>query len=109
MLRTSLCDYSDAYILAGGTITGNDHAVRQLDERNNGVIFKNCASFADCIIEINNTQIDHAKYIDIRLQCIILLNIVIIVRKHQEVCRNVTEMIQMILYQNLNHSNTRLR
>ena len=75
MLRTSLCDYNDAYILVGGTIiitrTGNDHAVTRLDESNNGVIFKNCASFADCINEINNTQIDHAKYIDIRLQCII--------------------------------------
>ena len=70
-----MCDYSDAYILAGGTIiitrTGNDHAVTRLDERNNEVIFKNCISFADCINEINNTQIDHAKYIDIRLQCII--------------------------------------
>ena len=37
--------------------------MRQLDERNKGVIFKNCAPFTDCISEINNTQIDNAKYI----------------------------------------------
>ena len=69
MLRSSLCDYSDAYILVSGTITitraGNDDAAWRLDERNKGVIFKNCAPFTDCISEINNTQIDNAKYIDV--------------------------------------------
>ena len=25
------------------------------------VVFENCAPFTDCISEINNTQIDHAK------------------------------------------------
>ena len=38
MSRTSLCDYSDAYIPASGTITiagaENDDAARQLHERN---------------------------------------------------------------------------
>ena len=29
------------------------------------LIFKNCAPFANCISKINNTQIDHAEYIDI--------------------------------------------
>ena len=69
MLGSSLCDYSDAYILISGTITitgaGNDDAVRRLDERNKGVIFKNFAPFTDCISEMNNTQIDNAKYIDV--------------------------------------------
>ena len=69
MLRSSVCDYSDANILVNGTITitgaGPDDAARQLDERNKGVIFKNCAPFTDCISEINNTQIDNAKYIDV--------------------------------------------
>ena len=69
MLKSSLCDYSDAYILVKGKITiagaGNDAAARQADERNKGVIFKNCASFINCISEINNTQIDNAKDIDI--------------------------------------------
>ena len=61
MLRSSLCDYSDAYILVNGTITiagaGNDDAARRLVEVNKGVIFRNCAPFANCISEINNTQI----------------------------------------------------
>ena len=69
MLKSSLCDYSDAYILVEEKITiagaGADAAARQADERNKGVIFKNCAPFINCISEINNTQIDNAKDIDI--------------------------------------------
>ena len=68
-LRWSLCDYSNAYILVSWTITiagaGIDDVVRQLDERNKEVIFKNCASFTNCISEINSNQIDNAKYLDV--------------------------------------------
>ena len=68
MLRTTWCDYSNAYVLLSRTITitgaGNDDAARQLDEINKGVISKNCVPFTDCICEINNTQKDNAKYID---------------------------------------------
>ena len=49
MLRSSLCDYADAYILVKGTITitgaGDDAAARRADERKKDVIFKNCAPF----------------------------------------------------------------
>ena len=69
MLKSSLCDYSDAYILVKGKITiaaaGADVAATQADEINKGVIFKNCAPFINCISEINNTQIDNAKDIDV--------------------------------------------
>ena len=69
MLRSSLCDYSDAYICVKGkmkiTGAGDDAAVRQADERDKGAAFKNCAPFTNCISEINNTQIDNAKDIDI--------------------------------------------
>ena len=69
MLRSNLCDYADAYILVKGTITitgaGDDDAAKQLDERNKGVIFKNCAPFTKCISRINNTDIDTARDIDI--------------------------------------------
>ena len=69
MLKSSLCDYSDAYILVKGTIpitgAGADAAARQADERDKGVAFKNCAPFINCISEINNTQEDNAKAIDI--------------------------------------------
>ena len=69
VLRTSWCDYSNAYILVSGTITitgaGNDDAARRLDERDKWLIFKYCAPFTDCISEINSTQIHNAKYVDV--------------------------------------------
>ena len=69
MLKSSLCDYSDACILISGTITiireGDNDAAKRTDERNKGLIFKNCASFTDCISEINNAQIDNAKDKDV--------------------------------------------
>ena len=67
MLKSSLCDYSDAYILVNGTISANNTAAVGADANNTNriVIFKNCAPFTNCISEINNTQIDNAKDIDI--------------------------------------------
>ena len=68
VLKSTLCDYSDAYILVKGRITitgpGADAAVRKTDERNKGVIYKNCAPFINFKSEINNTEIDNAKDID---------------------------------------------
>ena len=64
MLRFSLCDYSDAYILVKGNITVNNTAAAA-NNTNKKVIFKNCAPFTNCISKINNTQIDNAEYIDI--------------------------------------------
>ena len=56
MLKSSLCDYSDAYIFFKGKITitgeGVDAETRQADERKKGVAFKNCAPFTNCISEI---------------------------------------------------------
>ena len=63
MLKSSLCDYSDAYIFVKGTITANNTAAA--NNINRKVIFKNCATFTNCINEINNTQVDNAKDIDI--------------------------------------------
>ena len=67
MLRASLCDYSDAYILVKGNISGNNTTAEGAAANNTikKVIFKNCASFTNCISKINNTQIDNAKFIDI--------------------------------------------
>ena len=61
MLKSSLCDYSDAYILVNSTAAQGAAA----NNTNKKVIFKNCAPFTNCISEINNTQIDNAKDIDI--------------------------------------------
>ena len=67
MLRSSLCDYSDAYILVKGNISVNNTAAAGVAANNaiKKVIFKNCAPFTNCIIKINNNQIDNAEYIDI--------------------------------------------
>ena len=58
MLKSRICDYSDACILVKVriTITGSEDnaAAREADERNKGVIFNNCAPFTNCIREINN-------------------------------------------------------
>ena len=43
----------------------DNDAVKRADERNKGVIFKNCEPFTDCISNIYNTQIDNAKDIDV--------------------------------------------
>ena len=60
-LESSLCDYSDAYILVTGniTVTGGD--------ANTKVAFKNCAPFTKCITEINETFIDDAEHVNITM------------------------------------------
>ena len=63
MLRSSLCDYSDAYILVKGNITVNNTAAEDAAANNAAkkVIFKNYALFTNCISKIDNTQIDDTK------------------------------------------------
>ena len=60
-LESSLCDYSDAYILVTGNITvagGN---------ANTKVAFKNCAPFKECRTEINGSFVDKTKHINIAM------------------------------------------
>ena len=47
------------------TEAGLDAPARKGDERQKEVIFKNCAPFTDCIGEINNNQVYHAKDVDV--------------------------------------------
>ena len=67
MIRSSLYDYSDAYIFVKGTTTVPNTAAAGavVNNTNKKVVFKNCAPFSSCITEINNTQVDYAKYINI--------------------------------------------
>ena len=66
LLKSSLCDYSDGYILVQATITvNNTETTAASNNRNKNVIFKNCPPFTNCISKINNTQIDDDKDIDI--------------------------------------------
>ena len=62
MIRSTLCDYSDAYILVKGTTTVENTATAAApNKRNKNVMFKSCALATDWISEINSKQIDHAK------------------------------------------------
>ena len=62
MLRSDLCDYSDAYIVVKGTITVTDP---DNAKRNKSVAFKNNAPFINCISKINGVQIDNAEDLDV--------------------------------------------
>ena len=70
MLRSNLCDYSDAYILVKGTIAvtapGANNDVNNIgDKRNRPVILKNNAPFVSCITRINGELIEDADDLDI--------------------------------------------
>ena len=67
MLKSSLSDYSDAYILVKGNITVNNTLAADSDANNTNkkVIFKRCAPFTNFISEIINTEVDNAKDINI--------------------------------------------
>ena len=70
MLRSNLCDYSDAYILVKGTITVtapgvNNNANNIRDKRNRPLILKNNAPFVSFITRINGELIEDADDLDI--------------------------------------------
>ena len=70
MLKSNLCDYSDAYILVKGKIVVtapgvNNNANNIGDKRNRPVILKNNAPFVSCITRINDKLIEDADDLDI--------------------------------------------
>ena len=66
MLRSSSCDYSDAYILVNATIiVPNTAAARTAANNRKNIIIKDCAPFTNCMSKLYNTQIDNTKDIDI--------------------------------------------
>ena len=55
MLKSSLCDYSDAYIFVKSTITVPNTAAAEAAANNRkNIIIKNYAPFTNCISEISN-------------------------------------------------------
>ena len=62
MLRSDLCDCSDAYIVVKGKIIVTDPNNNAYDKK---LAFKNNALFVSCISKINNTLIDNAEDLDI--------------------------------------------
>ena len=74
MLRSDLCDFSDAYIVAKGTITLTKINGRGIiDIRNKFLALKNNAPFSNCISKINNALIDNAEDIDVVMPMFIFL------------------------------------
>ena len=72
MLRSDLCDYSDAYILVKGTITvtanGDNHnADNSRDKRNRPLILKNNTPFVSYITRINGELIEDTDNLDIAM------------------------------------------
>ena len=63
MLRSDLCDDSDAYIVVKGRISVR--GTNDANKRNKKLTFKNNAPFRSCISKINNTFIDNAEGLDI--------------------------------------------
>ena len=63
MLRSDLCDFSNAYIAVEGTITfeGDNNA----NKRNKNLAFKDNAPFINCISKINGVKIDNAENLDV--------------------------------------------
>ena len=61
LLKSSLCDYSDAHILVKGTISITAQAGDNPNTENKEVLFESWAPCTDCIIETNNIQIDNLK------------------------------------------------
>ena len=62
MLRSDLCDYSDAYIVVKGKVIVTNPNNDAYDKK---LAFKNNAPFISWILNINNTLIDNAEDLDI--------------------------------------------
>ena len=60
VLKPNLCDYADVYILVDSTIRA---AIAV--NANTRLVFKNCAPFTKCNLEINDEHVDTAENLDI--------------------------------------------
>ena len=82
MLRSDLCDFSDAYIVVEGDITlkGDNDA----NERNNNLAFKNNVPFINCISKINGIKTDNAEDLDVVMTVYNLL-------EYNKNCRKTTD------------------
>ena len=88
MLRSDLCDFSDAYIVVKGTITvtNPDNA-----KRNKVVAFKNNAPFINCISKINGVKNDNAEDLDVVMP---MYNLLEYSKNYKENNRQFVELLQ---------------
>ena len=71
MLGSNLCDYSDAYIVVKGRISGTD--TDNANRRNKKLTFKDNTPFISCISKINNTFVYNTEDLDIGMSMYNLL------------------------------------
>ena len=95
MLRSDLCDHSNAYIAVEGTITvvRPDNA-----KRVKATAFKNNAPYISCISKINGTKIGNAEDLDVVMPMYNLLKYSKNYRKQQEFSGIIIELNQVILF-----------
>ena len=93
MLNSSLCDYSDAYILFKVTKTVAKAA--GASNKTKKETFKNRAPFTDSTNEINNTQEDNVKYLCVLMLMYNLIEYSENYSKNVEINGNIAEMSQL--------------
>ena len=49
MLKSNLCDFSDAYVLVSGIIMVPNIGLEAAQNNRKNIVIKNCAPFTDCI------------------------------------------------------------
>ena len=100
LLKSSLINYNNAFMLVKWTITitevGGDVAAGKTKEKNKQVAFKNGVPFTDSISEKNNTLVENAKDLDVVMLMYNLIEYAIILWKHQESFGSTTRVILMI-------------
>ena len=70
VLKPSLCDYANAYILVDGTIRADAETpplAAPANIANARLALKNCAPFTKCNLEINDEHVDTAENLDITM------------------------------------------
>ena len=95
MLKSDLCDFSDAYIaVETTTLEGDNNANKQ----NKNLTFKNNAPSINCISKINCIKIDNAEDLDVLMLMYNLLEYTKTIEKQQAACGIIIEMNQVILF-----------
>ena len=95
MLRSDLCDYSDAYVCVKGKITVTDpNNNANFDKR---LALKNNAPFISCISKINGELVANAEDLDIVIPMYNLLEYSKHYEKLQDLCLIIIEASQMKL------------
>ena len=86
VIKSCLCDYSEAYVLVTGDITATGGVA------NTRAAFKDCAPITKCITHINDEHVDGAHNLDIIIAYVQFMNIATIIQTLQEVYGSLKEM-----------------